>query len=144
MYGIGTKAIYGPPGESDLAQSYGGMVELLQALRSEAAWTCDSRVQLATFTKTEEPDWKHEDKFHGDCEFKNSLTCGKMHAAMVNLMTAAQQIIDLGQVYKDVRVDNPMGAYTTKVPWEAADYPGLTFGELYSTAVSTALTVLKR
>ena len=68
--GIGTKAIYGPPGESDLAQSYDGMVHLLQVLHSEAAWTYDSRVQIATVTKTKEPDWKHEDKFHGDCEFK--------------------------------------------------------------------------
>ena len=48
---------------------------------------------------------------------------------MVILATEAQAIIDLGQVYKDVRIDNPMGAYTRAINWKAALYPGLTFGD---------------
>ena len=64
VYGIGTKAIYGPPGDSDLANSYGDMVKLVQVLHSAAPWTCDSRVPLATMKKTKLPEWKTEDKFN--------------------------------------------------------------------------------
>lgn len=129
VYGFGTKAIYGPPGESEYSHSYRDMITLLQVLHSDAPCACDSRVQLAKMTKTKEPDWKYEDKFHGGCEFKNSLVCGKMNQTMMNLTTAVQEIINLGEVYKEVCVDNPMGAYTTKIAWQAQDSPATTFGE---------------
>ena len=52
-----------------------------------------------------------------------------MHATMVNLSVGTQKIIDLGEVYKHVRIDNPMAAYTKGINWRAAPYPGLIFGE---------------
>lgn len=52
-----------------------------------------------------------------------------MDATMMHFTVAAREIINLAEVYKDVRVDNPMGAYTRKIVWQVQDFPGMTFGE---------------
>ena len=110
------------------------MAELLQILHCGAGFTCDSRVQLSEIIKTKEPDWKSEDKFHGDGVCKKSLQLERTNSTMGTLMKAATDVIDLGQVYAKVRVDNPMGAYTIDINWSAADWPGITHGERLCTS----------
>ena len=52
-----------------------------------------------------------------------------MAAAMFELSSGAAALVDLAEVYKCVRCDNPTQGYTYGVDWNASSYPEMQFGE---------------